>query len=158
MPQLDKVTFFSQFLWLSIFYVGFYLVILKHFLPKLSRILKVRQKKVSHSQEGSTALSQEKEKVGGSLNTLIEQGVGTSKRLFQENLEKTQAWLDKVVKDTNQTALRDANESYIASLGEKSISQNLVVDLTFLPISGKGLAALLAEKIKIGARALQGNA
>ena len=149
MPQLDKVTFFSQFLWLTIFYLGFYLVILKHFLPKLSRILKVRQKKVSHSQEGSTALLQEKEKVGGSLNMLIEQGVGTSKRLFQENLEKTQSWLDNVIKDTNRTTLRNANQSYIASLGEKSISQNLVVDVTFLPISGKGLVALLAEKIKI---------
>ncbi len=149
MPQLDKVTFFSQFLWLTIFYLGFYLVILKHFLPKLSRILKVRQKKVSHSQEGSTALLQEKEKVGGSLNMLIEQGIGTSKKLFQENLEKTQSWLDNVVKDTNRATLRNANQSYIASLGEKSISQNLVVDVTFLPISGKGLTALLAEKIKI---------
>lgn len=149
MPQLDKVTFFSQFLWLSIFYVGFYLILIKHFLPKLSRILKVRQKKVSHSQQGSSALLEEKEKVCDSLDKLIEQGVGTSKVLFRENLEKTEAWLNHVASDTNHTTLRPANELYIASLGEKSISQSLVIDLTFLPISGKGLAALLIERIKV---------
>jgi hypothetical protein len=149
MPQLDKVTFFSQFFWLSIFYVGFYLILIKHFLPKLSRILKVRQKKVSHSQQGSSALLEEKEKVCDSLDKLIEQGVGTSKVLFRENLEKTEAWLNHVVSDTNHTTLRPANELYIASLGEKSISQSLVIDLTFLPISGKGLAALLIERIKV---------
>ena len=148
MPQLDKVTFFSQFFWLVIIYIGFYLVILKSFLPKLSRILKVRQKKVSLSQQGSTVLVQEKEKVGDSLNTLIEQGVTMSKRLFQENLHSTHLWLDQVVKDTNRTTLRDANQSYITSLGEKTISQNLVVDVPFVSISGKGLALLLTDKIK----------
>ena len=148
MPQLDKVTFFSQFFWLSIFYVGFYLVILKFFLPKLSRILKVRQKKVSLSQQGTTTLLQEKVKVEASLNTLIEQGVGVSKKLFQENLHATQAWLGKVISDTNQTTLKAANQSYIASLGEKTISQNLVVDLTFFDVSGKGLPLILMEKIK----------
>lgn len=148
MPQLDKVTFFSQFFWLTIFYIGFYLVLVKHFLPKLSRILKVRQKKISHSQEGSGALLEEKGKVCNSLNGLIERGIGRSRSLFQENLEKTQAWLSHVVNDTNRTTLRPANQSYIASLGEKAISQSLVIDLTFLPISGKGLTALLIERIK----------
>jgi hypothetical protein len=148
MPQLDKVTFFSQFLWLVIVYVGFYLLILKNFLPKLSRILKVRQKKVSLSQQGSNVLLQEKEKVGESLNTLIEQGVSTSKRMFQENLDTTRHWLDQVVKDANRTTLREANETYVASLGEKTISQNLVVDLPFVTLSGKGFILVLTDKIK----------
>nr|YP_006666411.1 ATP synthase F0 subunit 8 [Trebouxiophyceae sp. MX-AZ01]AFQ93766.1 ATP synthase F0 subunit 8 [Trebouxiophyceae sp. MX-AZ01] len=148
MPQLDKVTFFSQFFWLSIFYVGFYFVIVKQFLPKLSRILKVRQKKVSYSQEGGTTLLQEREKVSESLNGLVEHGVGRSKALSQENLEKMEAWLTHVVQDTNQTTLRPANEVYISALGEKSIAQNLVVDLPFLPISGRGVAALLIERIR----------
>lgn len=148
MPQLDKVTFFSQFFWLTFFYIGFYLVLVKHFLPKLSRILKVRQKKISYSQEGTGALLGEKEKVCNSLNTLVERGIGTSRLLFQENLERTQTWLSHVVNDTNRTTLRPANELYIASLGERSISQSLVIDLTFLPISGRGLTALLIERIK----------
>jgi F-type H+-transporting ATPase subunit b len=148
MPQLDKVTFFSQFLWLVIIYVGFYLLILKSFLPKLGRILKVRQKKIFLSQQGSNVLLEEREKVGGSLNTLIEQGASTSKRMFQDNLHTTRLWLDQVVKDANQTTLRQANEAYVASLGERTISQNLVVDLPFVSVSGKGFLLVLTNKIK----------
>ena len=148
MPQLDKTTFLSQFFWLLFFYMGFYLVILKHFLPRLSRILKVRQKKVSLSQQGASALLQEREKVEGTLNRLVEQGVRTSKGLFQENLQATQQWVNQVITDSNRTTLRDANQSYIATLGEKTISQNLAVDVTFPSVSGKGFALALTEKMK----------
>ncbi len=42
MPQLDLVTFFSQYLWLVVFYLGFYFILVHSFLPKVARILKVR--------------------------------------------------------------------------------------------------------------------
>lgn len=148
MPQLDKTTFLSQFIWLLFFYIGFYLVILKHFLPRLSRILKVRQKKVSLSQQGASALLEEREKVEGSLNALVEQGVRASKGLFQENLEATQEWLNQALTNSNRTTLKDANQSYVLTLGEKTISQNVAVDIAFPTISRKGFALALTEKIK----------
>ena len=148
MPQLDKTTFLSQFIWLLFFYIGFYLVILKHFLPRLSRILKVRQKKVSLSQQGASALLEEREKVEGSLNALVEQGVRASKGLFQENLEATQEWLNQALTNSNRTTLQDANQSYVLTLGEKTISQNVAVDIAFPTISRKGFALALTEKIK----------
>ena len=52
MPQLDKVTFLPQFFWLCVFYLGFYFILLKYFLPKISRILALRKRKMSFSQEG----------------------------------------------------------------------------------------------------------
>jgi type IV secretory pathway VirB6-like protein len=148
MPQLDKTTFLSQFLWLLFFYIGFYLVILKHFLPRLSRILKVRQKKVSLSQQGTSALLQEREKVEESLNALVEQGVRVSKGLFQENLQATQEWSTQALTNSNRTTLKDANQSYVMTLGEKTISQNVAVDITFPTISRKGFALALTERIK----------
>ncbi len=148
MPQLDKTTFLSQFLWLLFFYIGFYLVILKHFLPRLSRILKVRQKKVSLSQQGTSALLQEREKVEESLNALVEQGVRVSKGLFQENLQATQEWSTQALTNSNRTTLKDANQSYVMTLGEKTISQNVAVDITFPTISRKGFALALTERLK----------
>jgi hypothetical protein len=148
MPQLDKTTFLSQFLWLLFFYIGFYLVILKHFLPRLSRILKVRQKKVSLSQQGTSALLQEREKVEESLNTLVEQGVRVSKGLFQDNLQATQEWSNQALTDSNRTTLKNANQSYVMTLGEKTISQNVAVDITFPTISRKGFALALTERVK----------
>ena len=44
MPQLDQVSFLSQFFWLCVFFLGFYVVLLKSFLPALNRILRFRSK------------------------------------------------------------------------------------------------------------------
>ena len=51
MPQLDLVTFFSQYFWLVFFYLGFYLLLVHHFLPQMARILKVRAAMI---QSGAT--------------------------------------------------------------------------------------------------------
>lgn len=43
MPQLDKVTFLSQFFWFCVIFFSMYLILVKLFLPALARIVKVRQ-------------------------------------------------------------------------------------------------------------------
>ena len=105
MPQLDKVTFLSQFFWLSVFYLGFYIVIVKQFLPKLARILKFRQKKMTLSQKGVETLSEEQSKVRESFETLLQRGVSTSKTVFVETLEKTTQWVDQTLLETNKKEL-----------------------------------------------------
>lgn len=57
MPQLDKITFLSQFLWLVSCFTIFYFILAKTYLPKIRRILKVRHslsslKSSSNSQQG----------------------------------------------------------------------------------------------------------
>jgi len=42
MPQLDKVTLFSQVFWLLFLYFFFFLIYLKYFLPAFSKLFKVR--------------------------------------------------------------------------------------------------------------------
>lgn len=44
MPQLDQVTFLTQFFWVSIFFFAFYLINIQRFLPKIASSLKIRQK------------------------------------------------------------------------------------------------------------------
>jgi hypothetical protein len=46
MPQLDIVSYFSQYVWLMVFYIGFYFILVNSLLPKVSRILKVRSLKI----------------------------------------------------------------------------------------------------------------
>ena len=70
MPQLDKVTFLSQFFWLCVFFFGFYIFQLKFFLPEMSRILKFRKKRLGESL--SLGLQQENNKVRNSAETLLE--------------------------------------------------------------------------------------
>ena len=42
MPQLDIVTFFTQFFWLCLFFGTFYILCVKYFLPLLSRLFYIR--------------------------------------------------------------------------------------------------------------------
>jgi ATP synthase subunit 8 len=42
MPQLDKVTLFSQVFWLIFLYFFFFLIFLKYYLPKFSKLFKIR--------------------------------------------------------------------------------------------------------------------
>ena len=53
MPQLDKVSYFTQFFWLTLTITTFYITLLKFYLPTLTRILKMRAHKVSLAQEST---------------------------------------------------------------------------------------------------------
>lgn len=49
MPQLELATFFSQYFWLVIIFLGFYLVVTKHYLPQIARTKKLRDKRLTLS-------------------------------------------------------------------------------------------------------------
>lgn len=131
MPQLDKVTFFSQFFWLCFFYLGFYGVVVKQILPRFGRIFKLRENKLRGSSQGVTSLHQEKSKVGESISTVLDSGLSTSKQLVQSTLEKTTNWVDDALKQTNVKDWKSANKSYLTSVGERSLSDNLALTLVF---------------------------
>nr|YP_009094936.1 ATP synthase F0 subunit 8 [Chlorella variabilis]AIU38979.1 ATP synthase F0 subunit 8 [Chlorella variabilis]AJP09438.1 ATP synthase F0 subunit 8 [Chlorella variabilis]AST08869.1 ATP synthase F0 subunit 8 [Chlorella sp. ATCC 30562] len=126
MPQLDKVTFLSQFFWLCFFYLGFYYVILKFYLPKISRILALRRKKMGFSQEGMIFLQQENQKVRENYEVLLSKALVTSKNLFNNFFSRTTSWLDNNVSSINKMHYQNVNTSFIQSLGETSLSQNLL--------------------------------
>ena len=131
MPQLDKVTFFSQFFWLCFFFLGFYFVLLKYFLPKMSRILKFRNKKMSTSQEGVTSMQKENDKVRDSYQSLVSSGLNLSENMLKKNLQHTEKWLESKTENANKTKLEPANKAYIYSLGETVFSQNLALSQPF---------------------------
>ena len=59
MPQLDTVSYMSQFFWLCFFFLGFYFSLVQFTLPKMARILKFRQEKMAKIQlQSSSYLSE----------------------------------------------------------------------------------------------------
>lgn len=56
MPQLDRVSFFTQFFWFLVAFLGFYLLCVQVFLPKLARIQKTRAWKLAASESTGTQL------------------------------------------------------------------------------------------------------
>jgi predicted SprT family Zn-dependent metalloprotease len=126
MPQLDKVTFLSQFFWLCFFYLGFYFIILKFYLPKISRILALRQKKMGFSQEGMIFLQHENQKVRENYENLLSKALITGKSIFNNFFSRTTNWLDTNALTINKKHYQNVHTSFIQSLGETSLSQNLL--------------------------------
>nr|QIQ59675.1 Atp8 [Trebouxia sp. A1-2] len=153
MPQLDKITFLSQFFWLSFFYLGFYFLILKYFLPKMSRVLKFRKRRMNTSQEGVTNVAKESGKVGNSYHTLLSTTLTTCKSAFNKNLKEAGDWLLKNVSEGNKTKLKDTNTNFISSLGERSISQRLYIIQAFADLSERARFALCLNKFRFSRKA-----
>ena len=148
MPQLDKVTFLSQFFWLCFFYIGFYFLVLKFFLPKMTRILKLRKNKLSYSQQGVTSLQKENNKISTSYETLLSNGLNTSRTAFNENFQRTEKWLGTIIENTNKIHYQSTNKAYISSVGEVSISQNLTLSQVSVSLPEKKYFPILLEKLK----------
>lgn len=126
MPQLDKVTFLSQFFWLCFFYLGFYYIILKFYLPQISRIIALRKRKMGFSQQGMMNLQEENKKVQENYELLLSKAFMTSKSLFNNFISRTTNWLDINAIAINKQNYQNANDSYIHSLGESLLSQNIL--------------------------------
>ena len=89
MPQLDKVTFLSQFFWFTVFFFGFYLFQLKFFLPELLRILKYRKKR--SSSVFSTTFQKETSNIQKSLQfslqSLVKTGNNQTQNFYLKHLK-----------------------------------------------------------------------
>ncbi len=148
MPQLDKVTFLSQFFWLCVFYLGFYYVLVKYFLPKISRILALRKRKLSLSQEGIQSVQEENKHVRTNSDAILSRAFLTSKDVFKNFFSQTNTWLDTTVNSVNKTHYQTINKSYIDFLGESSLSQNILLYHASNQIPEKLAVNSLIEKMK----------
>ena len=84
MPQFDKFSFLSQLSWTLLFFFVFYFVILKHFLPLIGSVLKVRKKLLIVEKNSLTNLGQNQR-----VNSLV------SNLLILNNLTKLRLELAK---------------------------------------------------------------
>nr|YP_001315094.1 ATP synthase F0 subunit 8 [Chlorokybus atmophyticus]ABO15093.1 ATP synthase F0 subunit 8 [Chlorokybus atmophyticus] len=152
MPQLDQVTFLSQFFWLSIFFFGYYIIVVKNFLPKISRILKLRNKKIKgipqppleSSQPGTNLIDSNTEigsTEGSNYEILLANGFKQSRSALTETFQKTSTRVNNIITDINKTQLQKMNLTYLTSIGEITLSQALVKnDLKMCAHPGSSLA------------------
>ena len=114
----------------------------------MSRTLKFRKRRINTSQEGVTNMGEESDKVTHSYQALLSTGLTTCKNVFNQNFKGAEDWLNNTVSQANQTRLKSTNTIYISSLGERSISQRLVISQAFAKLSERSVFALLISKFK----------
>ena len=125
MPQFDKITFFTQLFWLFFFFLGFYLVFLKTFLPKLASVLKARVKKLQKGVEGVSIFAEEQEATTSTFNTSLENIFSIVKNSVIVFKEKMSLWSDSGVQTLNANNLSSSNSEI-----EKAFHKNLTT-ITF---------------------------
>ena len=138
MPQLDKVTFLSQFFWLCVFFSGFFIFQLKFFLPKMSRILKFRKKRVSES--GGVLFQKEESLLLNSSETLSKNLFKNSKNFFKDSFSKECSWFLKKA-SIFQKKLERKNRSYFKEIALKNLSNLFAIKSVLLPCSFSGLSS-----------------
>ena len=148
MPQLDKVTFLSQFFWLCFFYLGFYYILVKYFLPKISRILALRKRKLSVSHQGIQSVQDENKKIRANSDNILSRAFSTSKDVFVNFFSQTTTWLNNTVNSVNKSHYQTINKSYIDFLGETSLSQNILLYHASNNIPEKLAIKFLIDKMK----------
>tara|TARA_B100000475_G_scaffold191505_1_gene164498 strand:+ start:642 stop:1031 length:390 start_codon:yes stop_codon:yes gene_type:complete len=122
MPQFDKITFFNQIFWLFVFFSGYYLLLLKVFLPKLGAVLKARSKKLQKGTEGVVGFKQEQEEVSVVFNNSIEKMSSVVKKTISDSTAKTDSWVAASIQEINKENLVEGN-----SLVENTLYKQFVI-------------------------------
>ena len=127
MPQLDLLTFFTQFFWAILCLFLFYFFVSKLILPELTRVLKYRSKAsaLSSTSDRHDALSHTGQEGGGDTlshssgksgsSALYQYAISSSARVLTEARQKRDTFLDSV------TSSKTVNPG-----GERSVSTNSI--------------------------------
>jgi len=84
MPQLDRLAYVSQVIWLIVIFIGLYLLILKTGLPKLYKVLRYRKERLKELNDGVIQGEKEVFFVGRSARGLILTGIGGIRPLVEQ--------------------------------------------------------------------------
>jgi F0F1-type ATP synthase membrane subunit b/b' len=114
MPQFDTVTFLSQLFWLTIIFTTFYMVVIKNFLPGLTRIMKIRRKKLEYGAKQGSGFMQETSDINANYDRLLGNKLAESKDSLSSVTQSSTNWVDNVVKSINTEGdLKQANQAYL---------------------------------------------
>lgn len=133
MPQLDLMTFFTQFFWFSICFSIFYIFLLHQIMPVISSNLKFRKKRldilandINKKKEGALSLLTTYDNI--LLKTLSLSRVYVTKTVNHGN-----SWIQKTISETNSSHFLQSNTFYIKSIAAKSL--NFIVLESSLKVS-----------------------
>jgi len=144
MPQLDKVSYFTQFFWLTLTVTVFYVVLVKYYLPTISRTLKMRQYKVeAHTSENPYEVEecrvfQDREKV-------IRDSLTQARQALDKSFDITANWVSDTVRQTNSSHFKVADQNYQAHLRSELATQevNQTQLKRILPLSAYNVCGLV---------------
>lgn len=119
MPQLDHVTYLSQFFWLFVCFLSFYVILVNKLLPKISSVLKMRRRLLSNeiveTTKTSTAIASEG---ATTYEQLVATSVAYTKDTLDISLKEATKWIQSNTESIHKTELAPAHAQYLNIVGE----------------------------------------
>lgn len=118
MPQLDHVTYFSQSFWLTVFFLSFYVILVKTLLPRISTILKLRKKLIDSKTDSQDSSQVENLNEISPYDQVLMNALNESRNLITETSQTSQIWQENTAKSINKENLAPVQEEYINAMGQ----------------------------------------
>lgn len=116
MPQLDHVSYFSQFFWLTLTFITFYFILATRLLPRIATILKTRRKLLVSSEDQIEIKSEHSIEHG--YDTVLSEGLIKSQSLLEETLKDTNSWLQKEFTNSQKQQFQSAQSLYLEAVAQ----------------------------------------
>jgi hypothetical protein len=123
MPQLDHVTYLSQYFWLIVFYFALYYGATKYFLPRLSRIMALRQERMGGDTSHNIELTQETQHVHDSVSGVVSQVHQETRQASNNAQVNAIEWAANTHRDIMKSHYVGADTHYVRSLAQELVSQ-----------------------------------
>lgn len=117
MPQLDTVTFMSQYFWFMLIFLLIYFRVVIYYLPNIARTLKLRYKIKNKDQAEINNIGKITTEVNDGIENVMKKTLLVVNTGINEIKEGSEKALDTAFKQVNKEAsVSSANSLYIKSL------------------------------------------
>jgi F0F1-type ATP synthase membrane subunit b/b' len=123
MPQLDALTFLSQFTWLLIFFMVLYFRVVLVYLPPLAGVLKLRKKTKEQDLSDIQFVGEYQRNEAVGYEDALKDCMSQAHGCFQDSLEASSVEVTKAFTKVNQTTLQRANALYLSTLLNLGLTQ-----------------------------------
>lgn len=125
MPQLDYITFFNQIFCLVIFFSLFYLVISQSFVPFLSRVLKLRNKKFFYNGSNKSIHDRSSLKVQEAFAVLLSNSCKSLSFFISGSVAKRLVWLNASISGLEKGTIEVSLFKAVAGLQNQTVAQRV---------------------------------
>ena len=161
MPQLDIATFPSQIFWLIVSFVILYICISKLIMPKISKVLLEREKKIKENIKESEILYTKTENISNKCENLRKETKEESKKIISDIKNKTnkkvlentillKKELDKRLEIAEKEILNKRNKvlSNLSSISAL-LSEEILKKISNKEINTKELNLIIKKNLKV---------
>ena len=122
MPQLDLMTFFTQFFWFSIGFSFFYIALLHYVMPVIALNLKFRRKRldilandINKKKEGALSLLT-------TYDNVLLKTLNFSRLYMAKTVNYGNSWIQKTASEVNSAHFLQPNTFYIKTIVIRSLN------------------------------------